>query len=85
MFKSILHVNAVDILKELYPEETIWDNLIYLREELEVYDNRDYSVKIWSDNAGHIYDSDDNSITAQIGRWIAANLPFTSYICIDFE
>lgn len=85
MFKSILHVNAVDILKELYPEETIWDNLIYLREELEVYDNRDYSVKIWSDNAGHIYDSDDNSITAQIGRWIAFNLPFTSYICVDFE
>lgn len=85
MFETHLHVKAIDILQEICGDSSEWVyNLVYeLAEEYDIEWDSNHAVKIWSDRNNHVYDADDNSLTAQIGRWIAIHID-VDYIYVDF-
>jgi hypothetical protein len=81
-----MHLDAVEFFLMLYPDPVEAHNHVYqLRDEVEVRGgDTDYSVIVWTAN-GYFYDYNDNSVVAQIGRWIAEHLPGIDYIYVDFK
>ena len=85
MFKTCMHLDAVEFFLMLYSDPFEAYNHVYqLRDEVEVRGDADYSVIVCSDKDNY-YDCDDNSVVAEIGRWIAEHLPGIDYIYVDFK
>ena len=85
MFKSCLHLDVYEFLSMLYSDPFQAYNRMYqLRDEVEVRGDTDYAVIIYSDKDNY-YDADDDSVTAEMGRWIAKNLPGINYVYAEFS
>lgn len=90
MFFTSIHVKAEDLVNSMYPSgisEMEKENILYyLREEPYVRGDSAYAIKFWADKNGVVFDADDNSYTAKVGRWIDTNVPNNvDYIYVDFE
>ena len=88
LFSAHLHIKARDVPQLLIPESFAMEKeaMIYgLREEAYVCGDIAYSVKFWADTNGCVFDADDMSYTAILGRWIAEHLPASNFIYVDFD
>ena len=87
LFSAQLHIKVEDIPQLLIPDSFAGEkeDMIYgLREEAYVRGDTDYAIKFWADTNGCVFDADDMSYTATLGRWIAKFLPDSSFIYVDF-
>ena len=88
LFSAHLHIKAQDLVQLVIPDSSVQekDDMIYgLREEAYVNGDTAYAIKFWADSNGYLFDADDMSYTAILGRWIAKHLPEVDFIYVDFE
>ena len=88
LFSAHLHIKAEDLPQIVIPDSSDREKeeMIYgLREEAYVCGDTAYAIKFWADTNGCLFDADDMSYTAILGRWIAKHLPTVNFIYVDFE
>ena len=88
LFSAYIHIKAEDVPQFIIPNYSAQDKeeMIYgLREEACVRGDTAYAIKFWADTNGCVFDADDVSYTAILGRWIAQYLPSVNFIYVDFE
>ena len=88
LFSAHLHIKAEDLPQAVIPDSSAHEKeeMIYgLREEAYVHGDTAYAIKFWADTNGCLFDADDMSYTAILGRWIAQYLPAVNFIYVDFE